>query len=450
MRRVPDVIDCWFDSGAMPFAQRGYPQQNQEVFKATFPADFIAEAIDQTRGWFYSLLAESTLLFGQNSYRNVICLGHILDEKGQKASKSRGNVMDPNLVFEKWGSDAIRWLFFTSPVGESYKVGPKPLDEVVRFLLTFWNVYSFFVTYARIDGFRPGAEHPLPVDQRPVLDRWLLSRLSHLVAAADQGMETYDVNGAARPIEAFVTDLSTWYVRRSRRRFWKSDSDADKLSAYQTLYEALVTVAQVMAPFMPFLGEAVYRNLTGGRSVHLSDFPKADGGARDEKLEQHMAVARRAVEAGLAARDALRLKVRQPLASAAVPGEPLAEDIAAIVREELNVKALTFGATEVHLDTHITEELRLEGLARDIVRTIQSLRKESGFQIEDRIATYWEDEIPGHLPKGFVHHAFEVWADYIKAETLSVEQIHGIPDELEPKEVTIDGEKVWLALKRVD
>ena len=443
MRRVPDVIDCWFDSGAMPFAQRGYPQHDRGAFKASFPADFIAEAIDQTRGWFYSLLAESTLLFGENSYRNVICLGHILDEKGQKASKSRGNVMDPNMVFEKWGSDAIRWLFFTSPVGESYKVGPKPLDEVVRFLITFWNVYSFFVTYARIDGFQPGERPLLPLAERPVLDRWLLSRLSHLVAAADNGMETFDVNGAARPVETFVTDLSTWYVRRSRRRFWKSDSDADKLSAYETLYQVLVTVAQVMAPFMPFLGEAVYRNLTGERSVHLSDFPQADAASRDEQLEQQMAAARRAVEAGLAARDALRLKVRQPLASAAVPGDVLPEDIAAIVREELNVKALTFGAPEVQLDTHITEELRLEGLARDIVRTIQSLRKESGYQIEDRIITYWETS-------GFVHRTFEVWADYLKTETLSRDLVRGIPPELASKEVTIDGEKVWLALQRVD
>jgi len=252
-------------------------------------------------------------------------------------------------------------------------------------------------------------------------------------------MDGYDVNGAARPVEAFVTDLSTWYVRRSRRRFWKSDSDADKLSAYQALYQALVTCAQVMAPFMPFLGEAVYRNLTGERSVHLSDFPKPDPAARDESLEQQMTAARRAVEAGLAARDALHLKVRQPLASAAVPGDPLSEEIAAIVREELNVKTLTFGVPEVQLDTRITEELRLEGLARDLVRTIQSLRKESGFQIEDRIVIHWETQ-------GFAHHAFEVWADYLRAETLSVELVRGIPAGREAKEVTIDGEKLWLTL----
>ncbi|HVC99715.1 MAG TPA: isoleucine--tRNA ligase [Candidatus Dormibacteraeota bacterium] len=444
MRRVPDVIDCWFDSGAMPFAQRGYPQANQELFKETFPADFITEALDQTRGWFYSLLAESSLLFGRNSYKNVICLGLILDEKGQKSSKSRGNVMDPNSVFDRWGSDAIRWLFFTSPVGESYRVGPKPLDEVVRrFLLTLWNVYSFFVTYARIDGYDPAAVEPVPVKERPVLDRWLLSRLSHLVATTDAAMLAYDVNGAARPVETFVEDLSTWYVRRSRRRFWKSESDTDKLSAYQTLHTSLVTLSKVLAPFLPFLAEEMYRNLTGERSVHLADFPVADAGARDESLEQQMAAARRAVEAGLAARDGARLKVRQPLASAAVPGDLLPEPIAAIVREELNVKTLTFGATAVLLDTHVTEELRLEGLARELVRTIQSLRKESGFQIEDRISTSWES-------KGFIARAFEDFGDYLKAETLSVELGRGIPAGVEPKEVTIDGDQVWLALKRID
>ena len=444
MRRVPDVIDCWFDSGAMPFAQRGYPQANRELFEATFPADFISEAIDQTRGWFYSLLAESTLLFGRNSYRNVICLGHLLDERGQKQSKSRGNVMDPNLVFETWGSDAIRWLFYTSPVGESYKVGPKPLDDVVRrFLLTLWNVYSFFVTYARIDGYEPGARPELPLADRPVLDRWLLSRLSHLVATADAALQSYDVNGAARPVEAFVEDLSTWYVRRSRRRFWKSESDSDKLSAYQALHTALTVLSQVMAPFTPFLAEELYRNLTGERSVHLADFPVADPAARDEALERQMAAARRSVEAGLAARDAARIKVRQPLAAAALPGEPLPEPIAAIVREELNVKALSFGAAEVELDTQVTEELRLEGLARELVRTIQSLRKESGFQIEDRINTHWESA-------GFVAHAFEHWGEYLKAETLSDRLERGLPTGAEPKEVTIDGEKVWLTLRAVE
>ena len=415
MRRVPEVLDCWFDSGAMPFAQRGYPQAGRELFEETFPADFISEAIDQTRGWFYSLLAESTLLFGRNAYKNVICLGHILDERGQKASKSRGNVLDPDFVFERYGSDAIRWIFYTSAVGESYRIGPKALEEVVRrFLLPLWNVYSFFVTYARIDGYTPGEAADVPLAERPVLDRWILSRLMSLVATCDAAMLRYDVNDAARPVQAFVEDLSGWYVRRSRRRFWKSESDRDKLSAYQTLHSVLVTLATLMAPFTPFLSEAVYRNLTGGRSVHLVDYPAPDPAARDEKLEQQMQAARRAVEAGLAARDGARIKVRQPLASATLPGEPLPDDVAAIVREELNVKELRFGGAEVALDTNLTDDLRLEGLARDVVRTIQEERKRSGFNIEDRIRVKW-------WAGGDTARAVEAQAAYIKREVLAVE-----------------------------
>ena len=229
------------------------------------------------------------VLFGQNAYKNVICTGHVLDERGQKASKSRGNVLDPNYVFDHFGSDAIRWIFFTAPVGESYRVGPQALQEVVRrFMLPLWNVYSFFVTYARIDGFAPAGLAAVPVAQRPVLDRWLLSRLSGLVRTADAALERYDVNGASRPLEAFVEDLSTWYVRRSRRRFWKSESDADKAAAYQTLHEALVTLARLLAPFLPFLAEAMYRNLTGERSVHLADFPTAEAALHDRSMYEDL------------------------------------------------------------------------------------------------------------------------------------------------------------------
>jgi isoleucyl-tRNA synthetase len=440
MRRVPEVIDCWFDSGAMPFAQRGYPRTNQELFEATFPADFISEAIDQTRGWFYSLLAESTILFKRNSYRNVICLGHILDEKGQKASKSRGNVLDPDFVFAKWGSDAIRWLFYVSPVGESYRVGPKPLEEVVRrFMLTLWNVYKFFVEYARIDGFVPGAEVLVPVSERPVLDRWLLSRLAHLEARCDAAMIRFDVNDAARPIEAFVEDLSTWYVRRSRRRFWKSESDRDKLAAYQTLHAALTSLARLLAPFMPFMAEAIYRNLTGERSVHLVDYPTGADGARDERLEALMAAARRAVEAGLAARDAARIKVRQPLASATLPGAALPEEIAAIVRDELNVRELRFAGEEVSLDTEVTPELRLEGLARDIVRQVQQLRKDLGLNIEDRIRLRWRAD-------GDLAHAIKAHADYIKREVLAVDLVRSEDDDLIERK--IEGVPIWLSPSR--
>ncbi|HXM54560.1 MAG TPA: isoleucine--tRNA ligase, partial [Candidatus Dormibacteraeota bacterium] len=377
MERVPEVLDGWFDSGAMPFAQRGYPRKGVDAFQATFPADFIAEAIDQTRGWFYSLLAESTILFGKNAYRNVICLGHVVDVEGKKASKSRGNVVDPIYLFDTFGADALRWFFYINPVGENYRVGEAPLQQVVRqFLLTLWNVYSFFVTYANIDGFVPGREAPVPLPERSVLDRWLLSRLSHLVETVDRGLERYDVNGAARPIQEFVEDLSNWYVRRSRRRFWKSESDADKLSAYQTLYETLVTLSRLLAPFTPFLAESVHRNLVEGRSVHLEDFPVPDEAARDRALEEEMAQARSAVQAGLARRDEARIKVRQPLPALTLTRELLPE-VGAIVRDELNVKELRLG-DELALDTTITEDLRLEGMARDAVRMVQDLRKRTG------------------------------------------------------------------------
>src|SRR5216683_1971846 len=362
MKRIPEVLDAWFDSGAMPFAQRGYPRKGKKEFEETFPADFISEAVDQTRGWFYSLLAISTLLFKQNAYRNVICLGLVVDPKGKKASKSRGNVMDPNFIFDNFGSDAVRWFYYTSTqVGENYRTSPEALRETVQqFFIPLWNCYSFFVTYARLDSFDP-AQPAVPVAKRHLLDRWLLSKLSALVAGVSTGLDGYDANEPARRIQRFVDDLSNWYIRRSRRRFWKSQSDRDKLAAYQTLYETLSTVSRLMAPFVPFMSEAMYRNLSEGSSVHLSDFPEAKP-LHDPEVEANIARARQAVEAGLAARDAVRIRVGEPLASMALPGEPLPEEIAAIVRDELNVKSLVFGASEVRLDTEITEELRLEGL----------------------------------------------------------------------------------------
>jgi isoleucyl-tRNA synthetase len=443
MRRIPEVLDVWFDSGAMPFAQRGYPRANREAFEQTFPAQFISEALDQTRGWFYSLLAISTLLFGRNAYENVICLGLLVAEDGGKMSKSRGNALDPAYVFNTFGSDAIRWFFFVSTVGENYRTGDRPLQEVVRqFLLTLWNVYSFSVTYARIDGFRPGAREQVPLGERPVLDRWLISRLNGVAATVTLELDAYRVNEAARPLQAFIDDLSTWYVRRSRRRFWKSESDLDKLAAHQTLHTALTTLARLLAPFTPFVAEAVYRNLTGERSVHLADFPTGEEAHRDEALERQMADARRAVEAGLAARDAARIKVRQPLRRLELPGEPLPEEIQAIVREELNVKEIAFGAPEVRLDTELDEELRLEGLARDFVRNVQELRKKGGFRIEDRIQTAWDGD-------GMVARAVEAWRDYIAAETLSDELARERRPGVEIEaEIKLEGEPLWLGLKR--
>ncbi len=419
MRRVPEVLDAWYDSGAMPFAQRGYPHQGKQAFEKTFPADFICEALDQTRGWFYSLLAEATMLFGQNAYRNVICLGLILDEEGQKMSKSRGNSMDPFAIFDEFGADALRWLFCLAPVGENLRLGPTLLREVVRgFLLPLWNVYSFFVTYANLDGFRPGVAPEIPVAERPLLDRWLLSRLHDLAATTDGALLRYDINAAARPIAAFVQDLTNWYVRRSRRRFWKSGDDQDKRSAYQTLYQALVTTARLLAPFTPFVPDAIHRNLTGS-SVHLADYPEPVPEWRDEALEREMAAARAAVQEGLAARDRAGLRVRQPLRSVTLTAA-LGDEAKAIVADELNVKEVRQGEAFA-LDTEVDLELRLEGLARDAVREVQQARKEAGLRIEDRIHLAWDGD--NDWPDVWAR-----WSDWIAQETLarSVERRPGL------------------------
>ncbi len=441
MRRVPEVLDTWFDSGSMPFAQRGHPRKGKELFEETFPADFISEAVDQTRGWFYTLLAISTLLFKQNSYRNVVCLGHVVDPTGKKASKSRGNVLDPNYLFDTFGSDAVRWYFYTSTqVGENYRTGDAVLKETVQqFFIPLWNCYSFFVTYARLDTFDP-AQKAIPLAERHVLDRWLMSKLSGLVADVTSGLDAYDAVEPSRRIQRFVDDLSNWYIRRSRRRFWKSQSDRDKLAAYQTLYEALRTVSTLMAPFAPFIADAMYRNLSEGRSVHLADFPHP-ATAPEAQVEADMLRARQAVEAGLAARDAARLKVRQPLARIALPGDALPDDIAAIVRDELNVKEVAFGAPQVELDTEITEELKLEGLARELVRIIQDRRKKLGLNVEDRIDTRYDAD-------GMILRAIDRHCDYIKTETLSTTLERRRQDGFDGEQLMLEGEQLWIALKR--
>ncbi len=442
MRRVPEVMDCWFDSGAMPFAQRGHPRQGTEQFEETFPAEFITEALDQTRGWFYSLLAISTLLFHQNAYRNVVCLGLVVDPKGQKHSKSRGNVLDPNYLFDTFGSDAVRWYYYTAaPVGENYRTSADTLKETVQqFLLPLWNCYAFHVNYAVIDHFNPDRV-AVPLKERPVLDRWLLSRLAGLVKTVDSELADYDVTGASRPIHAFVDELSRWYIRRSRNRFWKAQSDEDKLAAYQTLHTTLLTVSRLLAPFTPFVADAMHRNLTGGHSVHLADFPSVDASAFDPGLEEQMAAARRIVEAGNAARDAARIKVRQPLRGIAVPGETLPEEIVAIIRDELNVKSVTFAAPEVKLDTDITEDLKLEGLAREVIRQVNDLRKKLGFNVEDRVLVRYE-------ASGMIALAFERHADYIKRETLAIELKPERDESFPGDERRVYEERFWIGLKK--
>jgi isoleucyl-tRNA synthetase len=344
MRRVPEVIDVWFDSGAMPFAQWHAPHENEEVFRDRFPADYVCEALDQTRGWFYSLLAVSTLLFDRSSYKNVVCLGLILDGEGQKMSKSRGNVVVPEEVLDRFGADALRWYFFTSKQPwDGYRFSLETIAESVRqFLLQLWNTYGFYVMYANANGIDP-ASLPDPAASEDDLDRWVLSRLSATIETVADRMDDYDATTAGRAIQAFVDDLSNWYVRRSRRRFWDGDP-----AAFATLRHALVATVQLLAPFTPFVVDEIYRNLVpdGEASVHLTDFPAA--APRDERLEHDMGVAREAVRLGLAARGQSKIKLRQPLHAAVIVAtgreREALERLADVVRSELNVKQLRFAA----------------------------------------------------------------------------------------------------------
>jgi isoleucyl-tRNA synthetase len=347
-KRTHEVIDAWYDSGSMPFAQWGYPHQNQELFKRRFPADFICEGLDQTRGWFYSLMAVSTLVFGQNSYRNVLCLGLIVDEEGKKMSKSQGNVIDPWTLLEVQGADALRWYLFTS--GSPWvnrRLGPTVVDEFLRrYLLTLWNTYSFFVTYANLDLFSP-ADPAVPVAERPELDQWIIAELHDTIRDVTDALENYDALAGGRRLDTFVDDLSNWYVRRSRRRFWRSGDaveGGDKASAYATLHECLVTIAKLTAPFTPFIAEEIFTNLTGRESVHLEDWPTYDEGLIDQQLLDRMRLARQLVSLGRAARAKAKVKTRQPLpkALAVVPAAERREvaALSRLVAEELNVKEL--------------------------------------------------------------------------------------------------------------
>ncbi len=350
MNRVSELIDVWFDSGAMPYAQWHYPFENQETFKQQYPADYICEAVDQTRGWFYSLHAISTMLFDSVAYKNVICLGLILDGEGQKMSKSKGNIVNPWDVLDAHGADAFRWYLYTAtPPGNERRFSTDLVGEVVRnFTLTLWNVYSFFVTYANLDAWTPAA-----VDMSKMaysdLDKWLLSELNALVRDVTEAFEHYDVPGATRPIEKFVENLSTWYLRRSRRRFWKSESDSDKQAAYSTLYTALVALSKLLAPTMPFLAEELYQNLVSSveasalESVHLAEWPTTEAGLIDESLNHEMELTMRLASLGHAARAKANRKVRQPLAEAAfsvanVNDRPTVSKYAELLEDELNVK----------------------------------------------------------------------------------------------------------------
>ncbi|MBI4266896.1 MAG: isoleucine--tRNA ligase [Chloroflexi bacterium] len=473
MKRVSEVIDCWFDSGAMPIAQLHYPFGDEKSLEALiqhgkFPADYICEAVDQTRGWFYSLHAISTLLFERPCFKNVICLGHILDAEGEKMSKAKGNVVEPWAVINKYGADALRWYFYTSsPPGNVRRFSQDSVAEAARqFLLTLWNVYSFFVTYANIDRFQPGPGVPPP---RAELDRWILSELNRLIADVDSALDAYDPTGAGRKLESFVDGLSNWYVRRSRRRFWKSENDIDKLSAHNTLYQCLVTLAKLLAPFTPFFAEELYRNLVGSvspeapASVHLADFPVADTGRIDEQLAADTRLAVKISSLGRAARSQAGIKVRQPLAVAFVKVSTKQEQggldrVKSQVLEELNIKDLRLiddvnkldkasysisaeDAYYVAVPAAITPELAAEGMAREIVHRLQTLRRSSGFEIADHIVTYYRGDT-------FSKQVMDSFAEYIKQETLSLKLVEGVPETAPPQSYKLDGHEITLAVEK--
>ena len=491
MSRVPEVMDCWFDSGAMPFAQMHYPFENSEMDKeGLFPADYICEAVDQTRGWFYSLHALSTLLKGEPSYKNVICLGLILDERGRKMSKRVGNVLEPLPLLDEHGADALRWYLFTaSQPGEARRFSSRLVNQTLRqMLLTLWNIYSFFTGYAAIDKFDPSQK---PADWKPEneLDRWVLSELNELVAEVDRCMDGYDPTNAGRRIQEFVDRLSNWYVRRSRRRFWRSDEgDADKLSGYVTLHTCLVTVAKLMAPLAPFVSEEIYQNLVcsvdpgAPDSVHLADFPVADESLVHEDLMEATRLAMRISSMGRAARSKSGLKVRQPLASAAVRTRTESErafvaQVRPQILDELNIKdielldddsALFRQAQEqaggepeatvtvghytasleagylVAMNGEITPELAEEGLARELVHRIQGLRRGANFEVTDHIHTFYDgpDELSQVMRGNF--------SAYIREETLSdLLEVGPTPEGAKSETAKIDGQEITLAVRRV-
>ena len=439
MRRQKEVIDCWFDSGAMPLAQWHYPFENRAEFDRSFPADFICEAVDQTRGWFYSLHAISTLLFQRPCFKNVICLGHILDAEGEKMSKAKRNVVDPWTVLGSYGADALRWYLVTSsPAGNVRRFSSDMVAEVSRsFLLTLWNTYSFFVIYANIDRFDPKAAAAPSLSD---LDSWILSRLNQVIADVDEALDNYDPTTAGRRIETFVDEISNWYVRRSRRRFWKSQSDADKLAAYTTLYRCLVTLSKLLAPLTPFVAEEIYRNLVcsvdpaAAESVHLTDFPVANRVEIDEKLVDATRLAMTVCSLGRAARAKAGIKVRQPLAKALVKVRSSVEReglqrLAYQILEELNVKELEFAEEDITGDkpgyalaadgdcwvavaVELSPELKAEGAAREVVRRLQTMRRSAGLDIADYIVAYYQGE-------DSIQQVMTKFADYIKQETLS-------------------------------
>lgn len=412
-KRIDKVIDCWFESGSMPFAQFHYPFENKEKFEQNFPGDFIVEYVGQVRAWFYYVHAVNVGLFGRNAFKNVITTGTLAGNDGRKMSKSYGNFTDPNELMDQFSADSLRFLLLGSPVlnGEDFSLLDKDVGDVARKLSMIWNMYDFFTMYAEVDGWEFDGEVKDPSEHliNP-LDQWIVSRVHQLNREVEKHMDAYDLPNALKPILPFIEDASNWYVRRSRRRFWKSEDDGDKNNAYKTLHYVLVQLSMILAPFTPFLAEELYQKLTGGESVHLLDWPTA--GRINEPVVQDMETVRDYVNRALSLRAKERVKIRQPLASVTVPTLGEFVNFEDILTDELNVKKVVQG-TELALDFAITPELRREGLAREVVRHVQAARKDAGLNVDDRIQlslTTDNDE----LQKAITEHA-----DTIANETLA-------------------------------
>lgn len=414
--RIDKVLDCWFESGSMPFAQFHYPFENVEKFEANFPGDFIVEYVGQVRAWFYYVHAVNVGLFGHNAFKNVIVTGNLMGEDGYKLSKSRGNFTDPNELMDQYSADSLRFLILSSPVlnGEDFAVRDKEVGDVARKLSMIWNMYDFFTMYADVDGweFNGDLQDPSESLENP-LDQWIVSRVHQLIQEIDQNMDRYDVAGATKSILPFLDDASNWYVRRSRRRFWKSEDDTDKNNAYRTLHYVLVRLSQAIAPFTPFLAEELYRNLTGEESVHLTDWPET--GHINELVVKDMETVRDYVNQALSLRAQAGIKIRQPLAKLTVPSASEFVDFADILTEEVNVKEVVTGVGEEPvLDIELTPALKREGTMRELIRYVQEARKAAGLNVDDRIKLSFATDSK-ELASIYVEYA-----DKIKEETLAV------------------------------
>jgi isoleucyl-tRNA synthetase len=440
-KRIDKVIDCWFESGSMPFAQFHYPFENKEKFEQNFPGDFIVEYVGQVRAWFYYVHAVNVGLFGRNAFKNVITTGTLAGNDGRKMSKSLGNFTDPNELMDQYSADSLRFLLLSSPVlsGEDFTLLDKDVSDVARKLTMIWNMYDFFTMYADVDKWEWNGriEDPTELLTNP-LDQWIISRLHELTSHVEKHMDTYDIPTAIKPILPFIEDASNWYVRRSRRRFWKSGDDADKNDAYKTLHYVLTRLSMVLAPFTPFLAEELYQKLTGGESVHLLDWPST--GHVNELVVQDMETVREYVNTGLSLRAKARVKVRQPLASVTVPTLGKFVNFEDILTEELNVKTVKEGS-ELALDLDLTPELLREGLMREVVRHIQNARKNAGLNIDDHI------ELQLTTTDSQLNQAIKEYSSIITAETLA----EGIADTVsDGYEVTvkIDAAELRVALKK--